>query len=159
MQLRPFPVEAAALVASWSTSPRETLMWCGHREGLVSAATVAGWSTEDGVHAFGLYQDDRLVAYGEAWVDDEAREVELARLIVDPALRGRGVGRRLVAGLTDWALGKYPQIFMRVHPDNTAAQRAYAAAAFEPVEPELGRVSWIFDGGWDRPLLWLVVMI
>jgi hypothetical protein len=23
----------------------------------------------------------------------------------------------------------------------------------------LGRVSWIFDGGWDRPLLWLVVMI
>jgi Subtilisin-like serine proteases len=24
---------------------------------------------------------------------------------------------------------------------------------------DLGRVSWIFDGGWDRPLLWLVVMI
>ena len=24
---------------------------------------------------------------------------------------------------------------------------------------QLGRVSWIFDGGWDRPLLWLVVMI
>jgi hypothetical protein len=37
-----------------------------------------------------LYQDQRLVAYGELWADDRAAEVELAR-------RRRVLGCRLVA--------------------------------------------------------------
>lgn len=119
-------------------------MWCGHRDGAVSATTVLEWSTQDGVHAFGLYQDDQVVAYGEAWVDDEEHEVELARLIVDPARRGRGIGRTLVADLTAWAATRYSDIFMRVHPENVAALRCYAAAGFEPVAPELA-------AEWNKP--------
>jgi ribosomal protein S18 acetylase RimI-like enzyme len=85
--------------------------------------------------AFGLYRDERLVAYGELWVDDAEAEVELARLIVDPGERGQGLGRHLVAGLGDLARSRYPRVFLRVHPDNIAAQRCYAGAGFEPVEP------------------------
>jgi ribosomal protein S18 acetylase RimI-like enzyme len=137
VQLRPFAVELAPVVAAWSTSAEESLMWCGHRDGLVSANTVAGWSTEDGVSAFGLHDGERLIAYGEIWVDDDAREVELARLIVDPDHRGRGVGRTLVTELTTQAQQRYPDVFMRVHPDNQAALRSYAAAGFVPVAAEL----------------------
>ena len=112
-------------------------MWCGYHDGPVPAATVAGWSTEDGVRAFGFYDDDVLVAYGETWVDDDEGEVELARLIVDPARRGQGIGRDLVTDLTAHALTSYPDIILRVHPDNRAALRCYAAAQFVPVDADL----------------------
>ncbi len=42
--------------------------------------------------------DGRLVGYGELWLDAEENEVKLARLIVAPELRGRGLGQRLVRG-------------------------------------------------------------
>jgi RimJ/RimL family protein N-acetyltransferase len=66
--------------------------------------------------------------------------VELARLIVDPAERGQGLGRRLASGLADMARSTYPLVFLRVHPDNIAAQRCYAAAGFEPVAPHQAAV-------------------
>ena len=64
------------------------------------------------------------------WVDYAEAEVELARLIVDPGERGQGLGRRLVAGLADLARSRYPRVFLRVHPDNIAAQRCYAGSGF-----------------------------
>ncbi|HEX5995346.1 MAG TPA: GNAT family N-acetyltransferase, partial [Jiangellales bacterium] len=64
-------------------------------------------------------------------------EVELARLIVDPVRRGRGIGRTLVTELATVAAAQYPDVFMRVHPENMAALRSYAAAGFGPVAPEL----------------------
>ena len=61
------------------------------------------------------------------------------------ALRGRrardrswlGLGRRLVTALAALARSRHPRVFLRVHPDNTAARRCYAAAGFEPVAPHL----------------------
>ena len=73
------------------------------------------------------------MAYGELWVDDDEAEVELARLIVDPGERGQGLGRRLVIALADLAWSRHPRVFLRVHSDNIAARRCYAAAGFEPV--------------------------
>jgi ribosomal protein S18 acetylase RimI-like enzyme/SAM-dependent methyltransferase len=142
VELRPFVVELAGTVASWAGSPSEAAMWCGHSGGLVPAEKVAGWSGEDGVRAFGLYAEEELVAYGELWVDDD--EVELARLIVDPARRGKGVGRVLVKELTEQARKIHADVFMRVHPDNAAALRCYAAARFTRVAPEL-------EAEWNAP--------
>ncbi len=58
---------------------------------------------------------------GEVWLDDEEEEVELARLIVAPSHRGRGIGRQLVSELVELARAGYPDVFVRVHPDNAAA--------------------------------------
>jgi GNAT superfamily N-acetyltransferase len=143
LRLRAFDMSAAGTVAGWAESGPETLRWCG-RDAAVSGDVVAGWASEDGVQPYGLYHDDRLVGYGEAWVDDEASEVELARLIIDPTERGHGLGRRLVAELTAVALRHYPSVFMRVHPDNTSALRCYASVDFVPVEAALA-------AEWNRP--------
>lgn len=70
------------------------------------------------------------MADGELWVDDDEQEVELARLIVAPAHRGQGVGRRIVTGLVEHAHRIHPTAFLRVRPENEAARRCYAAAGF-----------------------------
>lgn len=137
MELRRFAAEAAGVVSGWAVAPVETAMWCGYAGAPVPAEKVAAWGGEDGVRAFGLYDGEALVAYGELWVDDEEAEVELARLIVAPAMRRQGLGRELVRGLTALALRAYPDVFMRVHPDNAAALGCYLGADFVPVDPEL----------------------
>jgi ribosomal protein S18 acetylase RimI-like enzyme len=136
LRLCPFPAEAASIVSGWATTKEEVAMWCGHPVAPVPPMQINAWARENGVQPFGLYRSGRLVAYGELWVDDGEAEVELARLIVEPGERCRGLGRRLAAGLTDLARSRYPQVFLRVHPDNIAAQRCYAAAGFHPVEPD-----------------------
>lgn len=73
--------------------------------------------------------------------DDEEGEVELARLIVPAARRGRGVGRLLVTELVRHAREHHPEVFLRVHPDNTRALRCYAAAGFTPV-PAADAAEW-----------------
>lgn len=122
-------------MSGWAQTDDEVLMWCGLPAAPVTAAQINAWADEDWVQPFGLYRDERLVAYGELWVDDDEAGVELARLIVDPAERGQGLGRRLASGLADLGRSWYPLIILRVHSDNLAALRCYAAAGFEPVEP------------------------
>lgn len=136
LRLRPFRADSASVVSSWATTDEEVIMWCGRLARPVPPEQINAWAREEGVQPFGLYRSGRLVAYGELWVDDGEAEVELARLIVDPSERGQGLGRHLTAGLADLARSRYPRVFLRVHPDNIAAQRCYAAAGFQPVEPD-----------------------
>jgi ribosomal protein S18 acetylase RimI-like enzyme len=136
MELQTLNSAAAALVSSWSTSPDEVFAWCSRTEAPVPAEVIAGWSEPADVDAYMLVDDEgEPVAYGELWTDDDEHEVELARLIVAPALRGRGVGRQLVARLTELALRRHPFVALRVHPDNAVARRCYAAAGFERATP------------------------
>jgi [ribosomal protein S18]-alanine N-acetyltransferase len=64
--------------------------------------------------------------------------VELARIIVAPDLRGKGIGTDFIRSLLTPALAAgYPDIFLRVRPDNTSAIRAYLRAGFQPVAEAL----------------------
>ena len=74
-----------------------------------------------------------MIAYGELWIDPDEKEVELARIIVAPSERGRGLGRLLVKQLASLATDHYSDVFMRVHPDNAAALHAYGSAGFRRV--------------------------
>ena len=134
-----FDDRAAAVIAGWAGTPEESVMWCSLPE--VTSEVVAGWSRGDDVEAFVLRAEDRIVAYGEIWIDVDEREVELAHVIVDPARRGRGLGTRLIAGLVDQALRHYPLISLRVHSGNDTAIRCYARAGFEPAS-EAETAAW-----------------
>ena len=142
LRLRPLSADLAGVVSSWAQTAEEVFMWCGLPAAPVPAGQINAWADEDWVLPFGLYQDERLVAYGELWIDDDEAGVELARLIVDPAERGQGLGQRLVSGLADLARCTYPLVFLRVVPRNIAARRCYAAAGFEPAEPDQA-AGWI----------------
>jgi ribosomal protein S18 acetylase RimI-like enzyme len=97
------------------------------------------------------------VAYGELWLDDEEGEVELARLLVSPERRGRGVGRALVRELVDRARNTHPElsdVILRVRPENAQAIRAYVAAGFVDV-PADEQATW--NAGQRFAYHWMVV--
>ena len=144
MQLQPFTVAAAAQISAWATSRDEVFKWCSRTEAPAPAAIIVAWSEPADVASYVLVDDDgALVAYGELWIDDDEHEVELARLIVAPWLRGRGIGRRFVTMLTEEARRHHRFVALRVHPDNEPAQRCYAAAGFE-------RATASEEGEWNR---------
>src|SRR3954468_11439723 len=134
MVLETFDPTRAELVASWAVGDEVVRSWCARDDGTVPADVVAAWSQADDVEAY-LFWDDsgQPVAYGELWLDDEEGEVELARLLVAPDRRGRGVGRALVRALVARARSTHPElpdVILRVRPENTPAIRSYLAAGF-----------------------------
>lgn len=142
MNLLPFATAHAATVAGWPTTPTEVVMWCGQQEFPVPARTISAWQQDDDVQAHVLVEREELVGYGELWFDAEEDEVELARIIVAPEARGKGLGRVLVRGLLARAhKAGWADVFMRVHPDNETALRCYLGSGFVPVAPTLPRTG------------------
>jgi ribosomal protein S18 acetylase RimI-like enzyme len=102
-EFRRFTPDQAARVASWPCSADEAVKWCGASEFPVPAALVQDWQQDD-VRSWLLITDGAPVGYGELWLDAEENEVELARIIVAPTARGRGLGHILVQQLLTEAL-------------------------------------------------------
>ena len=129
----------AGLVAGWSRSAEEARRWCSVAEHPFPAERVRGWWADPDVQPWLLVEepDADPVGYGELWLDEEEDEVELARLIVDPTQRRRGLGRALVGQLVAAATATgLSACLLRVAPDNGPAIALYRAAGFSEVEPE-----------------------
>ena len=145
MSLQTFDPVRAELVASWGDGDEVVRAWCAVEGDRVPADVVAGWSQADDVEAFLLVDDaGDPVAYGELWLDDEEGEVELARLLVAPEHRGRGVGRALTRALSVRAQETHPElptVILRVRPENEQAIRCYTGAGFVAVT-EAEQTSW-----------------
>lgn len=153
MKLRPFDVGDSPTVSRWARTPLEAMAWCSIDSIPVEPEVITGWSTADDVVASVLVDEhDRLLAYGELWVDGEENETELAHLIVDPDERGRGLGQRLVSLLM--ATGPADHlVVLRVRPDNEPAIRCYTAAGFTPASAD-EQATW--NLGQPVPYLWMV---
>jgi ribosomal protein S18 acetylase RimI-like enzyme len=132
-------------VASWPASAAEAAGWAGAAAPWPFTAADIGRGHEDpDVRPFVLRDGPDLVAYGEVWVDEDEREIELARIIVRPDRRGRGVGRTLVRLLLERSgESGLPVAFVRVVSSNDAALACYQSAGF-------ARVSEIERRGFNR---------
>lgn len=93
---------------------------------------------------------DQAIAYLLArWLRGE-QSLELLRIGVLPAWRGRGMGRRalesLIGGLPD-ALDPIPaQVILEVQEENQAARRLYASVGFTEVRRRRGYYGPNSDG-------------
>jgi RimJ/RimL family protein N-acetyltransferase len=151
-RLEAFDRSDAATVLSWARSPEEREAWASITDD-VDETIFERWHAENGVHPFGFLRGDRLTGYGEIWEDADEHEAELARLIVDPEMRGRGLGRRMVELLSQRARERgLDDVYVRVVPTNAAATNAYSAAGFVRTTPE---EESRFNQGQPREYVWM----
>ena len=152
--LRDFRRSDAREVARWLTSLAEVRLWAGGDPGWpVDVSVFRGWHADPDVNPYVLCEGKKPIGYGEVWIDEPEQEVELARIIVSPARRGYGVGRRLVRLLLQRAASsRLPDAFVRVVPENGVALACYRSAGFSPVSaPEREE----FNRGQPVDYLWM----
>jgi ribosomal protein S18 acetylase RimI-like enzyme len=139
VELRGYSDGYGVQVAGWAVDEKEVALLSGRVEYPFPEELRASWRKGDSdIHPYLLFEADRPVGYGEVWLDDEEDEVELARIILDPQLRGQGLGLELVRALLVPALAAgYSEVFLRVRPDNAAAIRTYHRSGFVDVPAAL----------------------
>lgn len=152
--LHEFRESDAREVARWATSIEDVRRWAGSATGWpVDLSVFRRWHADPEVKPYVMWEGEARAGYGELWLDEAEQEVELARIIVSPADRGRGVGKRLVRLLLEQASSSgLPDAFVRVVPDNAAAIACYRSAGFSPV-PESEREE--FNRGQPVDYVWM----
>jgi ribosomal protein S18 acetylase RimI-like enzyme len=120
------------------------------------AAEVLGWWDDPDVVPWVLLGGDgEPVGYGELWLDPAEDEVELARLIIAPDQRGRGLGTLLTQLLiAEAATTGLATTMLRVMPDNIIAINCYLGCGFEQLGPE---ESAIWNEGQRLEWVWMVL--
>lgn len=144
----------SAEITRWPTTLGEARAWAGALlDDFPNPEEILAWQRGGDAGGYVLRQAGSPVAYGELWIDRTVNEAELAKIIVKPSLRRRGIGSRFVRLLLEraGALG-LPVAYVRVVPDNVEAIRCYEHAGFVRVSPNEQRD---FNENQPRPYVWL----
>ena len=131
MTARPATLEDLEVVTSWITSSHDCELWAGWRVRfpIDRHALPDAIQFHDAV-AVSVVNDGQLAAFGQLIVKP-SRRGHLARLIVSPALRGRGLGEALVHALLERARAEGCRpISLNVNRSNSAAVRLYSKLGF-----------------------------
>lgn len=132
--LRPADASDLDTVVTWVTTQDECDRWTGGTVRYpVDGQTLLqdiGWTTAEN---WCLDHHGRVTGFGQVVSKPDLRR-HIARVIVDPAYRGVGLGRVLMSGLVNVALGYAPRcVSLNVHPSNVPARTLYASLGFREV--------------------------
>ena len=123
------------VVAAWVESQRECELWAGPRVPfpLQPSALAAQIEMADAVNV-ALDDEEGLAAFGQVLPRGPGR-AHLARVIVRPGARRRGLGRVLVEALLARAeAAGFTLVTLYVFSDNAAAARLYSGLGFRRAE-------------------------
>lgn len=114
-------------------------MWAGPKV-RYPATPESAWSDMEasGNNAYALVDAEAaLIGFGQVLPRD-ANVLHLARVIVDPELRGQGIGRALCVALMNIGASKHHAEFftLNVYESNKAAVRLYQSLGFELKEKD-----------------------
>ena len=134
MTLRAAEMSDLSTVLTWISSEQESCMWAGPKL-RYPAAPESAWAdmkaTRNNAYTF-VDEKDAVIGFGQI-LPREGNVLHLARLIVDPALRGQGIGRDLCIALMQTGASKHPAEFftLNVYESNKAAVRLYQSLGFD----------------------------
>jgi ribosomal protein S18 acetylase RimI-like enzyme len=130
LHMKPFDAAFAERILSWVRNTTELEFWSALSE--ADSSVFKRWHADPDVSPFVLLKDEIPIAYGEIWRDEDEQEVELARLIVNPAERGKRLGQRLVTALLERTRETgFPWAYLRVRAENVVARSCYTAVGFQ----------------------------
>lgn len=152
-RLEPFDTIHGDAILTWVESREDRDAWASQPDLELAPALFRSWHSDPDVHPYVLLEADEPCGYGEVWTDEAEAEAELAHVVVAPALRGRGIGRRLVRLLAERAaaLG-FDEIWVRVLPSNRPALASYRRAGFVRATPQ---EEASFNSAQPRRYVWM----
>jgi ribosomal protein S18 acetylase RimI-like enzyme len=137
--LRPTLPSDYTEIASWISDADACMRWAGPRVPFpFSYGELATLLAVAGGESYCLFDGGASACgFGQHWVLTPG-SVHLGRIIVSPALRGRGFGRQLCQHLIARAIEATgaTAVTLRVYRDNPAAIALYSSLGFVPVEVE-----------------------
>ena len=124
--------EYAATVRSWVES-EETYHNVCRGKGFPPPENVVETWQRPGVTSYILLSERKPVAYGELWDKPQSLAVEVAHLLVDPMLRSKGFGTKMLNLLYDRAAGRkgVSQVLINLFGGTEEALSCYLKAGFE----------------------------
>ncbi|WP_289828528.1 GNAT family N-acetyltransferase [Crenobacter oryzisoli] len=136
MELHEAGTGELATLTDWIADAQECLSWGGPRvrfplepEALAEQLVVAPGNS------YWLYDAGRRIGFGQLLERGPGR-LHLARILIDPARRGQGGGRALVAGLVEQARQrKAESATLNVYRWNPAARTLYQSLGFVATSP------------------------
>ncbi|WP_157982834.1 GNAT family N-acetyltransferase [Aliidiomarina minuta] len=134
MELRAAEASDLVTILNWVANERECQMWAGPAI-CYTATPELIWSD---IHASQessfvlLNTHTALAGFGQLRLRAE-QGVHLARLIVDPELRGQGIGKQLCRALMKEGTEKHkaPHFTLNVYESNKGAIKLYQSLGFE----------------------------
>jgi ribosomal protein S18 acetylase RimI-like enzyme len=153
LRLRPFVESDDGEIATWFADAGELRFFAGPRlrwpldsgqwRSIRLDPSVAAWTAV-------LGDDDTAVGHGEL-ITESPTEVRLARFAIAPTLRGRGLGRALLALLVESSVAAGASLMtVGVHPDNTNAILSYRTLGFRLSTEQAGSGSLRMELPLDR---------
>lgn len=142
--LRPFKPCDADRVASWLTDEAMMHRWCANEftkfplTGDDLLAYYAEREKTDKVFAFVAYDESGLVGHVMMNFRDEEKTVLwLCFVVIDPAKRGKGLGKELISCATRYAyeFTGAKKVGLTVFRNNAPAIKCYESAGFVRVPP------------------------
>lgn len=130
-ELRPFSITDAATVCQWAASELDLEQLEPSASFPLTPDQIAAWTFEAN-YAFTIAYNGTLVGYGELIEDDVAGDIEIQHLLVEPEMRGQGIGKALIERLCAFITygTAYREVWLRVGRDNYAGQLCATATDF-----------------------------
>lgn len=153
-RLEKFNARWASEILQWAMSPEELFHWSADRSLPRGDPSIfLRWHSDPDIKPYALICNRQPVAYGELWLEWEERFAEIARLIVSPKHRRKGLATMLLEDLSSKANeAGYERVWVRVLPSNSAARTCYETAGFRQV-PEAEQVR--LNKGQRYEFIWL----
>ena len=158
MRLRPYiPETDFDVIRGWIPDARAHALWCANRfeyplSGENFDAVLREIRIRNGDSPFAAVGDDGTVTGFFCYsLHLEKNEGLLKFVIVDPAVRRRGVGKAMLRLALDYAFGisKADTVVLRVFTENTRAVRCYESVGFVEEKTEQSAFSFR-DESWGR---------
>lgn len=123
------PVTVWAIAEGWPGRTKQVPMSEGELAEIVVMPGHASYSLNQ--------SNGEVVGFGQVWIDP-AGKVNLVRILVAPAMRGRGIGKKLCKLLLMEAryISADSSVGLRVRRDNIAAVAVYRSLGFVTEEKE-----------------------
>lgn len=133
IELRPATIDDLACVLPWLTTAESLKRWGGPLL-TFPPDVVKTWHeiAANDINSFVLVDDqDGILGFGQT-LQREARAIHLARIILAPETRGKGMGRVLCEQLMQAAIAQHQasKFTLNVYQDNTAALSLYRSLGF-----------------------------